>query len=154
MGHVSLRSDFEELIELEKAWQAAEGARDQIARLSAALRAAQHAESEADAVLVAITAERQPEASSGALARQARDLAALVSLGRKLGLHDGHCPLCDSDLTEADFEDGLATAERLARELNELAVEQVAREQAREAAEAAEAAAQEDVDLRQRLLKG
>jgi len=144
----------EELIELEKAWQAAEGARDQTAQLRAALAAAQHAKSEADAALVAVTAERQLAVSADALTRQARDIAALVSLGRKLGLHDGHCPLCDSDLTEADFEDGLATAERLARELNELAVEQVAREQAREAAEAAEAAAQEDVDLRQRLLKG
>jgi chromosome segregation protein len=102
--------------------------------------------------LVAVTAERQLAVSSDALTRQAHDIAALVSLGRKLGLRDGHCPLCDSDLTEADFEDGLATAERLARELNELAVEQVAREQAREAAEAAEAAAQENVDLRQRLL--
>lgn len=141
-----------ELTELERAWHAAEGARDQTAQRREALTAAQNAMSEADAALVAITTERQPEISSDALTKQARDLAALVSLGRKLGLHDGHCPLCDSDLTEADFEDGLATAERLARELNELAVEQVAREQAREAAEAAVAAAQEDVDLRQRLL--
>jgi chromosome segregation protein len=143
---------FEELTELENAWHAAEGARDQIAQLSAALRAAQHAKSEADAVLVAITAEQQPEVSSDALAKQARDLAALVSLGRGLGLHDGHCPLCDSELKEADFENGLAAAERLARELNELAVEQVARERAREVAEAAVATAQKELDQRQHLL--
>ena len=152
-GAIAERSrQVEELTELEKAWDAMKGVRAQTAQLQAALTAAQRAKAEADAALVVIAAERQPDLRSDALTKQARDLAALVTLGRQLGLHDGHCPLCDSNLTEADFENGLETAERLARELDELAVEQVAREQARKAAEAAVAAAQEEVDQRQRLL--
>jgi hypothetical protein len=142
----------EELAELEKAHHVAERARDETVQLRAALAVAQNAKSNADNGLATIVEDGQPEVSSDALTQQARDLAALVSLGRKLGLYDGHCPLCDSDLTEADFEKGLATTERLARELSELAVEQMARQQAREAGEAAVATAQRDVDLQQRLL--
>jgi chromosome segregation protein len=52
----------------------------------------------------------EPEASSGDLARQVRDLDALVRLGRNLGLHDGHCPLCASNITHSEFEKGLVIA--------------------------------------------
>ena len=69
-------------------------------------------------------------------------------------MHDGHCPLCDSGLTQEDFENGLATAEQYARQLNDQAVEQVARVRARQTASDAAVAAQETVDQQQMLLNG
>jgi chromosome segregation protein len=142
----------EELAALQGAWHVADRAKVRIAELRPVLAAALGVKLEVDAALAAITAEREPEISSDALTRQARDLAVLVTLGRRLGMHEGHCPLCDSDLTQIAFENGIATAERHARQLNEQAVEQVARERSRKAAEDAAVAAQERVDQQQRLL--
>jgi chromosome segregation protein len=126
----------EELTGLQNGWHAAAAAKAQIEEMRSALTTAQLAKSQADTELAALREESEPETTSDALGRQARDVAALVALGQRLGLHDGHCPLCASGLTQEDFENGLAAAERYARLLNEQAVEQVARERARQAAEA------------------
>lgn len=147
---------IEEVAGLQDDWRAAAAAKARIAEMRSALMAAQAAKSQADAELVALRLreERGPEISSDFIAQQARDLAALVGLGRGLGLHDGHCPLCDSGLTQEDFENGLATAEQYARQLNDQAVEQVARVRARQTASDAAVAAQETVDQQQMLLNG
>lgn len=137
---------IEELIGLQAGWEAAVAARAKIVEFRLGLAAAHVAKSKADAELTALTEAREPETISDVLARRARDLASLVALGRRLGLHDRHCPLCHSGLTHEDFRKGLATAEQYARQLNDQAIEQVAREQARQAAADAAAAAQEAVD--------
>lgn len=141
---------LEELAQLQDSWRATAVARANITGIRSALAAAQIAKSDADASLQALTAEGEPEMSPDALSTQAGDLAALVAFGRKLGLRDGHCPLCDSGLTERGFQNGLAIAERHATELNEQAVKQVARLQARQAAERDAAAASETVRQHQR----
>jgi chromosome segregation protein len=143
----------EELAGLEGDWHASAAAKSRIAEIRSAIAIAQVTKSQADTELLALSGEREPERSSEALVRQARDLATLVTLGRRLGLRDEHCPLCDSGVTQAHFENGLAAAERYARQLNEQAVEQVARERARQAAEDAVAAAKETLDQHQNLLQ-
>ena len=147
---------IEEVAGLQDGWRGAATAKAGIAEIRSALATAQAAKSQADAELVALRLreERAPEISPDVLARQARDLTTLVALGRGLGLHDGHCPLCSSGLTQEDFENGLATAEQYARQLNDQAVEQVARERAHKAAMDAAVVVQETVDRQQMLLNG
>src|SRR3546814_1263336 len=60
--------------------------------------------------------------SSSELAKQARDLIALAALGRQLGLQDGHCPLCGTDQDNANYQQGVATAENIAKSLDPRAV--------------------------------
>jgi hypothetical protein len=74
---------------------------------------------------------------STALGEQARQLEALVNLGRALGLREGHCPLCESAIDHAQFDHGLETALTVARQLDAQAVEQAGKERTRDAAEAA-----------------
>lgn len=80
---------------------------------------------------------------STALSEQARQLEALVNLGRGLGLREGHCPLCESAIDHAQFNHGLEVALTLAQQLDAQAVEQAGKERARDAARAALAAAEE-----------
>lgn len=74
---------------------------------------------------------------SGTLSERARQLEALVDLGRRLGQRDGHCPLCDSNIGHDAFEQGLQSAIALARQLDAQAVEQAEKERARDEAQAA-----------------
>lgn len=75
-----------------------------------------------------------PSASS--LAEDARSLVALASLGRKIGLRDGHCPLCAKGQAHEEFEHGIHIAEDTARRLNENAARAAEYEQKRRSAEA------------------
>ena len=70
-----------------------------------------------------------------------RDLAALASLGRRLGLHEEQCPLCAARQTSLEYEAGLAKAEERARSLDARAAEIVKRQEVRKQAEASLAAA-------------
>ncbi len=80
---------------------------------------------------------------STALALQARRLEELVNLGRSLDLRDGHCPLCESEISHSQFEHGLEAALTVARQLDSQAVDQAEKERARDAAKAALASAEE-----------
>jgi len=80
---------------------------------------------------------------STAFSEQARQLETLVTLGRNLGLRDGHCPLCASGIDHAQFEHGLDAAISLAHQLDAQAVEQARRERARDDAQIALEAAEE-----------
>lgn len=80
---------------------------------------------------------------STALSEQARQLEALVNLGRGLGLRDGHCPLCESAVDHDQFDHGLDTALTIARQLDARAVEQAEKERARDTAKTALAAAEQ-----------
>lgn len=83
------------------------------------------------------------EVSSSALARQARELIALASLGRSLGLQDGHCPLCQSNQDNEHYLSGIMAAESVAKKLDMHAAEEAQREQVAQATEARLAAARQ-----------
>src|SRR6478609_8698544 len=62
---------------------------------------------------------RDEESATSTLAGEARELIALIALGRKLGLMHGACPLCSTSQSTTAFENGLASAEAIARRLDE-----------------------------------
>tara|TARA_E500000318_G_C3568988_1_gene216946 strand:+ start:2994 stop:5012 length:2019 start_codon:yes stop_codon:yes gene_type:complete len=80
---------------------------------------------------------------STALSEQARQLEALVNLGRRLSLRNGHCPLCESAIDHDQFGHGLEAALQAARQLDARAVEQAEKERARDAANEALVAAEQ-----------
>ena len=67
---------------------------------------------------------------STALSIQASQLESLVNLGSAIGTRDGHCPLCESEISEAKFKHGLDAALVIARQLDAETVEQARKERA------------------------
>lgn len=72
---------------------------------------------------------------SSALANEAKELVALIGMGRRIGLRENHCPLCAADRSHEEFDAGLRAAEDLAQRLNEDAARAAKQEQARQIAE-------------------
>lgn len=70
--------------------------------------------------------------ASSALSQQARQLEQLVAIGRHLGLRDGGCPLCASQIDHSHFEQGMSAAIAVATKLDADAVEQAQRERERD----------------------
>lgn len=101
-------------------WPKAEKERERTESLSSAVDEARKAMLKATAELEAHPTPEELHATSD-LASQAEDLIALVSIGRKVGLRDGHCPLCTLEQSHDHFLDALQSAETLARRLNEQA---------------------------------
>lgn len=52
------------------------------------------------------------------ISRRARELHDLITLGRKVGLRDNHCPLCDSQIDSNSFQLGTERGEKLAESLD------------------------------------
>ena len=75
-----------------------------------------------------------PKLESTALSKQASQLESLVYLGNAIGTRDGHCPLCASEISEAKFKHGLHAALAIARQLDNVAVEQARKERDRDEA--------------------
>jgi energy-coupling factor transporter ATP-binding protein EcfA2 len=144
---------IEKFASLEAAWRETDLARSRLPNLRQSVSTAQEAKTRADAAYIAIAVKSQPTASSDLLAQQARDLTTLVMLGRRLGLRDGHCPLCASDRTDSGFLEGLALAEHYAKQLDAQAVNQAEREQASQAAATAAATAREELEKLEFLLR-
>lgn len=142
---------LEDLNWLRSAWENAVDAEARLSDLRSAIATVENNKRLAEAGLAALE-DGEPEASLGDLACQARDLDALVRLGRNLGLHDGHCPLCASNITHSQFDNGLAIAAAHARQLDEKAVEMASLERARKAAQDALIAAEEELKRQQNLL--
>jgi len=67
---------------------------------------------------------------------EARELAELATNGRKLGLHDGQCPLCGAEHTPESFLKGVVATEARARKLDAEALEGVSKMDNLRAAEA------------------
>ena len=142
---------LEDLNWLRNAWKNAFDAEARLPDLRSAIAAVEKDKLSAEVDLAALE-DGESKASSGDLARQARDLDALVTLGRNLGLHEGQCPLCASSITHSEFENGLAIAAAHARQLDEKAVEMASLERARTAAQDALNAAEEELNRQQDLL--
>ena len=143
---------LEDLTSLKNAWGRVADGDAKLVELRSAVRDAENVKFQAAAALAALEEKVEPEPSSGSVAKQARDLDALVALGQNIGLHDGHCPLCASNITHAEFENGLATAAAYAKQLDERAVELASRERARQIARNALEAAEEEVARQQKNL--
>jgi chromosome segregation protein len=134
-------AQVETLQELATRWNGVAQERLRLRSLADAEAEANNDRKKAATALAAISANPIAGAAS-ALAAEARDLIALVALGRRLGLKDGACPLCATGQSEADFNRGMAVAETIARRLDEEAAREAEREQARQSAEARLAAAE------------
>lgn len=134
-------AEMESLQDLSSRWTTVDQER---ARLPSLLGNRETATSEVDAATKTIEdlGPKNDALSSSGLANQARDLIALATLGRKLGLQDGHCPLCGTGQGHDHFLQGIATAEDLARKLDQEAAQEAEREQTRRAAETRLAEAQ------------
>lgn len=93
-------------------------------------------EREAAAADLGATQPEEPEeiSSSSSLVAEARDLITLVDIGRRVGLHDGGCPLCGRSQSDSDYAEGMASAELRARRLDEGAAQLAERENVRRAA--------------------
>lgn len=135
---------LENLRDLQMAWASHEAGRQRgqelIASMQAAERVASHAEAQLAALIVPAT-----EASK-AISDRARDLLALAALGRRLGLGQGHCPLCDSEQSDADYIRAIALVEEQARQLNARAVEQSQLEERRRSEDERLASAQATIE--------
>jgi len=114
-------------------WAPVEGERGRLPSLRDRVVLADKALFEAQGALEALDAS-DVEGSSSDLAGKARDLIALVEIGRRLNLQDGHCPLCASGVDGDRYERGIQLAESLARKLDEQAVLVAQRESSRRAA--------------------
>lgn len=137
-------AEIQSLQELLSRWTATQAARGRLPELGKIRDAALV---EVDAATKTVEALRRDEnlPSSSHLAKQARDLMALANLGRHVGLQDGHCPLCATSQDHAHYEQGIATAEDLAKTLDRQAAEEAQHEQATRAAEARLGAARQSM---------
>jgi chromosome segregation protein len=140
---------LDDLTWLRNAWPGVAHAEAKLAELRSNIGDAENEKSLEEAGLAALEGEDAPDASSGLLAKQARDLDALVALGRSIGLHDGHCPLCASNISHDDFESGLATAVAYAKQLDERTVALASHERALQTTREALAAAEEKLERQQ-----
>ncbi len=143
---------LEQLSSLERTWQEVELARERLPDLRQAVSAALDTKAQADSLYAATAAGQERTTSSEVWVQRARDLSALVSVGRRLGLHEGRCPLCASNRTASEFANGLALAEAYAKDLDKEAFEQAERERTNEAAANAAEAARRELERRQSLL--
>jgi len=130
----TVSAEVEALEALSNRWSGIEAQRADLSRLSAALEAANAEKSAAVAALQATPPVHEP-VNASALAAEARDLITLVSLGRRIGLRDGRCPLCAAGQPHQDYVRGLDAAEAAARRLDEQAARAAENEQAQRALE-------------------
>lgn len=135
--------------ELEKVRDLASEFEDIAARRSRCAEQDNRVKQAGDAVAAAqvalddrIAAIRDTQPSTN-IAERARQLEALVNLGRKLGLRDGHCPLCESSVSDEQLNHGLEAALAAARQLDARAVNQAERERERDEAQSTLTTAQE-----------
>jgi DNA repair exonuclease SbcCD ATPase subunit len=139
-------AELQGLQDLRDRWSTVERERSRLDALSKALDAASLEKDAASKQLESLTSAKETTIAS-TFAAQARDLIALVTLGRQIGLRDGHCPLCAQEQSDGDYLHGLAAAETIAKGLDEQAARAAEREQARRAAEARVGSARRDADV-------
>lgn len=129
-----LENEFTLLEEVRREGVAAERARSELPALrQSVVDAAAQVEAIVESLAAISVSGFQQSAS--VYEKQARDVMNLVSLGRDIGLREGHCPLCTAERTPEQFADSLAAAEQLARSLNAQAAENAKKEDAKRQAD-------------------
>lgn len=131
----ALSAQAEAIADLVRRW-ASVGAEK--SRLGSLLEAVEATAGERDAAAADLEATQASESevisSASSLVAEARDLMTLVSIGRRIGLHEGGCPLCGRSQSDSDYAEGTASAELRARRLDEGAAQLAERENLRRAA--------------------
>ena len=144
------------LRELVNGWGEIERIREQLPTLEPNIDRLQLAVVDAEGELERHVGALLSRTSSSDLARRAREIEHLAVLGRDIGLHEEHCPLCNSEIDLEQFERGLGIALNFAKELDEQAVNQVtlerARDQAKDRVTNAKEALQSEVSKRDEAL--
>lgn len=128
--------EIEALTTLAKQWPDIESKRSRSEDLAALVATARAQREAAVARLNQLPASVGGESFS-ALATEARSLVELVTLGRRVGLHDDRCPLCATKQSEEQFTTGTRFIEDLAKQLDEKAASAEQQEQARNVAQLA-----------------
>ena len=137
-----ITTDIDKLTPLAQLYEQVERVRAELPRFDERVGKAEDAFERAREVRSDAAAALAAAQVSTTLSEHARQLEALVNLGRGLGLREGHCPLCESAIDHAQFDHGLEAALSVARQIDAQAVEQAGRERARDTAEASLAAAE------------
>jgi chromosome segregation protein len=117
-----------------------------LSKLQEALGLAEKKYLETERELAQTRAEEPIKRSAVDLERQARDLAALLALGRRVGRLDGKCPVCSHEQDEATFLAGLALAESFVTQIDAHAVEQERHEEMRKSREESVRTARREVE--------
>ena len=132
---VELTRRVELLQSLQSRWGEYEDGGKNISALRDALQAATANFAETESALAQARVEMPNDLSAAAMSKQARELAALLASGRRVGRLNGKCPVCSHEQDEASFLAGLAQVETLVAQINARAVEQERQEEKRRAAE-------------------
>lgn len=150
---VKLQGRLDNLRRLDGEFVDATGLRLQLTAAQQAVDEATTALEQAQKQLRGLTEEAANGPQPEALARNARDLAELVTLGGKVGLLEDCCPLCATGHTTESFAKGLAKAVDLARRVSADAVLQAAVAKEREDASARVQSASDLLASRRRALQ-
>lgn len=129
-----LASQFDALGKLAQRFAPVEGLRKSLPELEERVKNGSEKVNSAHLKLDECMAAVATAPVSSSLSEQARQLEALVNIGRKLGVLDGHCPLCESAIDHDQLHRGFEAALSSARQLDAQAVEQAGKERARDAA--------------------
>lgn len=152
----TVEADIASLQKVADQWKAAAAERLRVKALTQVLDDANKEKEAASEVLQALLLSSPGIESGPAVSDDAKALISLLSLGRELGLRDGHCPLCMKTQSREEFEQGMRRAEEMARRLSEDAVQAAERGRAIRDAErslkvASEAASAAELVLRSSL---
>jgi chromosome segregation protein len=126
---------LEELTRLAGGWSQTQTAQDALPGMRSAVEEADRAVVQAATDLADVADANETKEDSLTTSQRARDLVALASLGRRLGLRDAHCPLCAALQDHNTYQRGIAAAEHEAELLDAKAAERARREQLRQIAD-------------------
>ena len=115
-------------------WDSVDEQRSSLNQLELRVQEAEAAEQDADSSL-ANQASAVTSPSDSAMSARARDLIALASAGRRLGLQDDACPLCATKQSLSAFELGMEVIQSIAATLDAEAARQAEAEVSRRKAQ-------------------
>ena len=125
-----IQSELEQAESILKRWSEVEELRTSISTLDQKVEDAREKWRTAEEGLSKLKEENPTTWDASELSSQARQLEELVHLGDGIGIRGGHCPLCDSEISESAFREALAAVLAEARQLDGEAVEEAERKRA------------------------
>ena len=125
-----IKTELEQAESILERWSEIEQLRARVLVLDQRVEDAKEEWRAAEEGLAKLREESPTTWDAGELSSQARQLEELVHLGRDVGIRDGHCPLCDSEINEHKFHESLAAILEEAKRLDEEAVVEAERERA------------------------
>ena len=149
MAEDASRIDLMEL--LLSRWDSIDEQRLSLNLLQLGVQEAEAADRDADRSLASQVSAVTPTSAS-AMSARARDLIALVSAGRRLGLQDEACPLCATKQSHSAFELGMEVIQSLAATLDAEAARQAEAEASRGTAQRRKDEAQRAVASAKKVL--